>query len=240
MNNGKRNFNERAVAVSTDDRFALSLKTFIVVIAGLGLVLGSLLGDLVSGMMYGVGAGVLIGSVLKMYRRRTDRPDTTPLAARPRNLRWLLGCLAFLSISAISGSVGLVGSPTGAWVNIPLSVLQYSPFSDFLIPGLILGIVFGVGSFATVLALWWRPAWPPAGALTRLTGEHWAWSAALALGAGQVIWIVTETVMLRGATWLGFVYGSLGVLIVVLVFQPGVRRYFALNRASHTSAEGLR
>ena len=223
-----------------DDAFALRLAMFIVVGAGLGTVLGLLFGNLMAGIIYGPGAVVLIGSIAEMFRRRTDRPDTIPRPARPPSLRWLLGCLAFLSISAISGSVGLVGSPTGAWVNIPLSVLQYSPFSDFLIPGLILGIIFGVGSFATVLALWWRPTWPAAGALTRLTGEHWAWSAAVALGLGQIVWIVTETLMLRGATWLGLVYGSLGVLVVVLALQPDVRRYFALDLAIHTPAKSLR
>jgi hypothetical protein len=208
---------------------SFNLATLIGVGAGLGLGLGSLLGDLVSGMMYGVGAGVVIGSVLAMDWRRTDTGSDIP---RPSALRWLMGCLAFLSVSALFGGVVLVGSPSGAGLHIPLSVLRDSPFSDFLIPGLILGLIFGVGSFVTVLALWWRPTWPPAGALTRLTGEHWAWSAALALGIGQIIWIITETLMLRGASWLGLLYGSLGVLIVVLALQPDVRQALALNGAS--------
>jgi hypothetical protein len=237
MNDDRYNHDNRhnkatkaAAAVSDDRRMALNLDTFIGV--GACVVLGSLTGDLVPGTLYGLGAGVVVGSVLEMRRRRTD---TGSDLARPLSLRWLLGCLTFLSLSAVFGGVVLVGSPSGAWLHIPLSVLQYSPFSDFLIPGLILGLVFGVGSLATVLALWWRPTWPPAGALTRLTGEHWAWSAAVALGIGQIIWIVTETLMLRGASWLGLIFGSLGVLIVVLAFQPGVRRHFALNRASRLS-----
>ena len=221
----------------SDNAFALRLATFFIVGAGVGVVLGVLFDEMVAGITYGPGAGMVVGSVLEMFRRRTDRPKTTPLAVRPLSLRWLLGCLAFLGISAASGSVGLVGNPSGAWVHIPLSVLEYSPFTDFLVPGLILGVVFGLGSFVTVLALWWRPAWPPAGSLARLTGEHWAWGAAVTLGAGQIIWIVTETIMLRGASWLGLIYGSVGVLIVVLAFQPGVRRYFALDRTSHTPAK---
>ena len=223
-----------AAAVSADRQLALNLDTLIGV--GACIVLGSLTGDLIPGMLYGLGAGVVVGSVLEIPRRRTD---TGSDFARPPSLRWLLGCLTFLSLSAVFGGVVLVGSPSGAWLHIPLSVLQYSPFSDFLIPGLILGLVFGLGSFVTLLALWWRSTWPPAGALTRLTGEHWAWSAALALGAGQVIWIVTETLMLRGASWLGLIFGSLGVLIVVLALQPGVRRYVALNRAIHNPASSL-
>ncbi len=221
-----------------DDAFALNLALFIVGGAGLGIVLGSLFGNLMAGIIYGPGAGVLIGSIAEMFRRRTDSPDTTPRPARPLSLRWLLACLAFLSLSALFGGLVLVGSPSGAWLHIPLSVLQHSPFSDFLIPGLILGLVFGVGSFFAALALWLRPAWGLGTALARLTRQHWAWSAALALGIGQIIWIVTETLMLRGASWLGLIFGSLGVLIVVLALQPRVRRHFALGRAEDSS--GLR
>ena len=216
----------------TDERFALRLAIFIVVGAGLGVVLGLLSSDLMAGVIYGPGAGVLIGSVLEMDRRRID---TGSGLARPSSLRWLLGCLAFLSLSALFGGVVLVGSPSGDWLHIPLSILQYSPFSNFLIPGLILGLLFGLGSFVTVLALWWRPAWPPAGALTRLTGEHWAWSTALALGVGQIVWIVTQILMVRGLDGLQVLYGSLGALIVVLALQPDVRQYLALNRASRLS-----
>ena len=243
MNENKYNEAKKAaVTASADDRFALRLATWIIIGTGLGLVGGAVLGNLVAGIIYGPSVGVLIGSVLEMYRRRTDRAGTElkrpPLSAHPLSLRWLLGCLAFLGVSATFGGVVLVGSPSGRWLHIPLSVLQYSPFSDFLIPGLILGLLFGLGSFVTVLALWWRPTWPPTGAITRLTGEHWAWSAAVALGIGQIIWIVTETVMVRGIDGLQVLYGSLGVLIVVLAFQPDVRRYLALDRASLTPGKG--
>ncbi len=220
----------------SDGAVALRLATLIVVGAALGMVLGLLFNNPVAGIIGGAGAGVLIGSVLQVFHRHADRLDMTPVRARPLSLRWLLGCLAFLGVSAIFGGVVLVGSPTGLWLHIPLSVLQYSPFSDFLIPGLILGVVFGVGSLGTVLALWWRPEWRPGAVMTRFTREYWAWSAALGLGVGQIIWIVTETVMLRGASWLGFVYGSIGIGIVVLACQPGLRRYFALDQAIHTPA----
>ncbi|WP_161883985.1 hypothetical protein [Deinococcus alpinitundrae] len=198
MNNRQGKAEKVAVTVSADNRFSPNLMTFFIVGAGLGVVLGILFGDLVAGITYGSGAGMVVGSVVEMFRCRTDQPKTTPLGVRPFSLRCLLGCLAFLGVSATFGGVVLVGSPSGRWLHIPLSVLQYSPFSDFLIPGLILGLLFGFGSFVTVLALWWRPTWPAARVFARLTGEHWGWSAALAIGTGQIIWIVVETVMVRG------------------------------------------
>ena len=153
---------------------------------------------------------------------------TTTLPTRPISLRWLLGCLAFLGVSAAFGGILLILDPAGTRLHMPLSILQFSPFHDFLVPGLILGVVFGIGSFATILALWFRPPWSFGTALTHFTGEHWSWSAAVAVGLGQVIWIVTQMLMVHGTDWLQFVYGGLGLLIILLTFQPGLRRYLAL------------
>ncbi|MEO7909594.1 MAG: hypothetical protein ABIV47_08090 [Roseiflexaceae bacterium] len=153
---------------------------------------------------------------------------TTILPTRPISLRWLLGCLAFLGVSAGFGGILLVLNPGGTWLHMPLSILQFSPFHDFLVPGLILGIVFGVGSFATIVALWLHPAWSFGTTLTRVTGEHWSWSAAVTVGLGQVIWIVTQMLIVHGTDWLQFVYGGLGLLIILLTFQPDLRRYLAL------------
>jgi hypothetical protein len=170
--------------------------------------------------------------------QRRPRAKTAPRIGRPTrpiSLRWLLGCLAFLGVSAAFGGIVLTLNPTGTWLQIPLSILRFSPFRDFLIPGLILGIVFGIGSFATLLALWFRPVWSFGTALTGFTGAHWSWSASLAVGLGQVIWIVTEMLMVRGADWLQFVYGGLGLLIVLLTVQPSLRRYLAPGTAREAS-----
>jgi hypothetical protein len=210
------------------------LGSLIVIGAGLGMVVGLLLGNMLLGMIYGAGIGTVAGVVLETLRRRRvdgTPPPQTGQPARPVSLRWLLGCLAFLGVSAAFGGIVLTLNPTGTWLQIPLSILQFSPFRDFLIPGLILGIVFGLGSFATLLALWFRPAWSMGTALTRFTGAHWSWSAAVAIGLGQVIWIVTEMLMVRGTDWLQFVYGGLGLLIVLLSFQPGLRRYLTPSTA---------
>ena len=58
-----------------DNAFALRLAMFIVVGAGLGIVLGILFGNLMAGIIYGPGAGVLIGSIAEMLRHRTNHPQ---------------------------------------------------------------------------------------------------------------------------------------------------------------------
>ena len=59
----------------SDDAFALRLAMFIVVGAGLGIVLGILFGNLMAGIIYGPGPSVLIGSIAEMFRHRTNHPQ---------------------------------------------------------------------------------------------------------------------------------------------------------------------
>jgi hypothetical protein len=197
--------------------------------AGLGMLVGLLFGHQTLGITYGAGIGTIVGAVLETRRPVAVQLPKPLQPSRPASLLWLLGCLVFLGLSAAFGGTVLTLNPNGTWLQIPLTILQFSPFRDFRIPGLILGIVFGLGSFATFLALWFRPAWRFAAAFTHFTGKHWSWSAAVAIGLGQVIWIITEIIMMRGLDWLQFVYGGLGLLIVLLAFLPSLRRYLALG-----------
>ena len=153
--------------------------------------------------------------------------SSSSLPVRPASVRLLAFCLGFLSISALFGGFVFVSDPTGGILGMPVSVLEFSPFQDFLIPGLILGIVFGLGSLLTLWGLWSRPT--SRIAMTRFTGEHWSWSAALAIGFGQIIWIVTEVLMIRGVNVLHFIFGGLGVAIVLLTLEPHVRHWLDIE-----------
>ena len=66
--------------------------------------------------------------------------------------RWLafgLGALqVFIGLGGIAGGFGLVTEPSGANLGFHMEWLSKSPFSDYLIPGLILFIVIGIGSLA--------------------------------------------------------------------------------------------
>ena len=59
----------------------------------------------------------------------------------------VLGALQlFIGIGAIGGGFMLVKDPSGKALGVPLSFLEGSPFRDFLIPGIFLLTVNGVGS----------------------------------------------------------------------------------------------
>jgi len=58
----------------------------------------------------------------------------------------LIGLLAMLGLGAIGGGGALILSPSGKLLGgLPLAMLNKTPFSDFLIPGIILFFVLGPG-----------------------------------------------------------------------------------------------
>ena len=61
-------------------------------------------------------------------------------------IRYALGILQiFVGVTAVLGGFGLVSDPSGSKMNVPLELLKNSPFTNYLIPGLVLLIVIGVG-----------------------------------------------------------------------------------------------
>lgn len=107
----------------------------------------------------------------------------------------------FEAVSAIVGAVGLVVG----FMNIPLSALQGSPFTDFTYPALLLGFV--VGGSALV-----------AGIVTGFAFGPRRFDA-LASGAAGFItigWLVIEIAMIGLASWAQVVWLLVGVLMVVL------------------------
>jgi hypothetical protein len=126
------------------------------------------------------------------------RPAAPP---PPRPARGLLAatCLA-TGITAMAGGFALVASPDGALVDMPTSVLSHSPFSTFLVPGLLLVLVVGVGN---VIA-GWRVV------RDRRDANVWAFAG----GAALLGFIVTEMVMLRTINVLQCVY--LGISVVIM------------------------
>jgi menaquinone-dependent protoporphyrinogen oxidase len=107
-----------------------------------------------------------------------------PLAPPWRPARWLLAtaCLA-IGIAAIAGGIALVASPHGALLHLPTSTLSHSPFSTFLIPGLLLLFVLGLGN---AIAAWLVIR-------DRLSANLWAFAG----GAALLGWIIMEMAMLR-------------------------------------------
>ena len=110
-----------------------------------------------------------------------------------------LGALqVFIGLGAVAGGLGLALDPSGKSVGIPLELLKSSPFTTFLIPGIVLFTVNGLGSLV--------------GAVLTFTRHRFAGKMAMALGAFLVAWIVIQVYWVGGIHWLHLFYFILGLL----------------------------
>ncbi len=104
---------------------------------------------------------------------------------------WL--CL-FTGITAIGGGVTLLNGVNSP----PLAMLEHSPFESYLVPGLLLLLVVGMGNLA-------------AAALEARRIAHSELAVSVA-GAAVMVWIATQLVMIRTFSWLQVLYFGVGVI----------------------------
>ena len=122
---------------------------------------------------------------------------------KSRLISYSLGVLqAFIGVTAAAGGFGLVSDPSGAKMNIPLEWLNNSPFVNYLIPGLVLLVVNGVGNIMAAIS-------------TFLRNKHAAHLAA-ALGIFLVLYITIEVLIIGLRTPLQPLYFILGIIQFVL------------------------
>ena len=72
---------------------------------------------------------------------------------------YIMVLVIFQGISGILGGIGLILDPTGKSLHLPIIWLENSPFSDYLIPGIILLIVLGVFPLVVVYGLGEKYRW---------------------------------------------------------------------------------
>jgi hypothetical protein len=154
-----------------------------------------------------------------------------PTAAdrRPTSVRVLLTCLCLLGVTACIGGVELVAG-IGAGAAMPPSYLDNVPLigssmDSWLVPGLVLGIGFGLGSLITGTGMLRRSRLPGTGWVERLTGQHWSWLATIVIGAGQAVWILLEVLYIPDLSPVQALYGPLGLLMALLPLRGSVRRH---------------
>jgi len=143
------------------------------------------------------------------------KPKTT------RNL--LLFLLAFLGIGAIGGGGALIVSPDGKLIGMPLSMLNNSPFSNFLLPGIVLFLVIGVAPMLLIIALLKKPLSKTAERLNFFNDMHWSWTYVIYTGFATIFWIQFEMIFLATVHWLHTFYMFFAVVIIFTALLPQVR-----------------
>jgi hypothetical protein len=141
---------------------------------------------------------------------------------------WLLILLqALLGLGAVASGGALLIAPDGHLMQMPVSMLKHSPFSNFLIPGALLFIFLGIYPLAVAYSLWRRPGWRWPEALNPFKRMHWSWAGSLAAGVILVVWITVEVLMLQSVVFLHILSFAWGIVLILLTLVPGVRRQYA-------------
>lgn len=151
-------------------------------------------------------------------------------STRPVAVRILIALLVLLGVGAVPSGALLILAPDGHLMQMPLSMLEHSPFSSFLVPGLILFAFLGIYPLAVAYSLWKRPGWRWPDAINPFRSTHWSWAASLAAGVILVIWIIAEVIMLRTIVFLHVLYRAWGIALLLLALLPSTRRYCARGR----------
>ena len=139
----------------------------------------------------------------------------------------LVFLLAFLGLGAIGGGGALLISPSGKLLGgLPLSILKNSPFTDFLVPGIILFVVLGLIPCLLVYALIKRPESKFAGYFNYFKDMYWAWSFSIYVAFALIIWIQVETIFVQGVGWLQTFYMLYSIPLVFVALLPKVRIFY--------------
>jgi hypothetical protein len=121
----------------------------------------------------------------------------------------------FSALSAIAGGIELVVWRAGNRYQ-SLTLLEHTPFTSFLVPGLILAIIVGGTSLASAILAWRR--------------SRAAVDATILAGGALTVWILAEAAMMREIHWLHGVYGVLGLALLALGVGSAWRSRLARHR----------
>ncbi len=96
----------------------------------------------------------------------------------------------------------MIARPDGALLQMPVDLLKGSPFSNYLVPGLLLLTLLGVYPLVVAWAVWRLPGWNWPERLNPFETRHWSWAAALSAGCILVIWISVQLKFLGYLHWV--------------------------------------
>jgi hypothetical protein len=155
-----------------------------------------------------------------MSTRTLPSPTHAPAPRSPLSLaaKISIAALLFLGVGALAGGIALVARPDGSAMQFDPAILAGSPFEDFLVPGLILGGLFGVGSLVV--------------AAMGLRRHPLAPFLAFAIGCGQMMWIVIQLAIIEELSFLHPLMFGVGLVIAASAVPWGRPTFRAWRTAA--------
>lgn len=133
--------------------------------------------------------------------------------------RMLFALHVFVGIGAMAGGLAAITNPNGP-MGISVDILKNSPFSNFLIPGIILFTVIGLGNILSAITFAFKSKYQG------YISSVFSWAL--------VVWIVVQCIMLNAVNFLHIIYFVIGliqaVLSMLILFE---QRLFPTNIILH-------
>ncbi len=127
----------------------------------------------------------------------------------------------FVGIGAVSGGLAAITNPTEP-LGASVELLKNSPFKDYLIPGIILFTVIGLGNIISALMLRFMPR------IQGYISSVFSWAL--------VIWIIVQCLMLDSIIFLHVLFFIIGVIQGLL----SMKILFAQNLFPANIIKGLK
>lgn len=138
-----------------------------------------------------------------------------------------------LGIGAVFGGGALTIDPEGTLLGMPITILDQSPFHNFLIPGIILLLFLGVLPLIIAFNLINQKSSKIGDALNFSKDIHWSWSFSIYISFILIIWLCIQIYMINGISNVHLIYMTLGLLIQAITILPSVQDYYRLNSKEH-------
>ncbi|HAO47341.1 MAG TPA: hypothetical protein PLZ45_03920 [Ferruginibacter sp.] len=120
-----------------------------------------------------------------------------------RTILFILTC--FVALTSLVSGIIIITYPDGRVMQLSTDLLATSPFTDFLVPGIVLTVLVGGTS---LLALFFN------------IGRHvsrYKW--ALAAGIMVCGWIIVQMLFINTFFWLQFIYLGVGIIMMLIAYQ---------------------
>ena len=146
---------------------------------------------------------------------------------RPVAVTTLIVLLLLLGLGAAISATALIVAPDGHLIHLPLSLLDNAPFSDFLIPAILLFVFIGVYPLVVAYSIWRQPRWRWLDVINPFRSFHWSWAASLAAGVALLVWITVQIQWVE-IDFLHVSYLVWAGAILVIALLPATRRHLKL------------
>ena len=147
---------------------------------------------------------------------------------RPFSVFLLTVSLLFISFGAFYGGAGMIIAPDGSLIGIDMSWIENSPFSNFLIPGIILLLFLNIFPLITVSGLFIKISNSRMNVLNLYPNRTWGWTYLLYTGIISLIWIIVQQ-FLTDFFILQPIIASAGLIIIVICLIPQVQEYYSIK-----------